>query len=50
MIKIYIPKNISIHNKKRNYDALTDRIDTMIEKKSKKFDELKSLLVKGYRR
>ena len=50
MLKIYIPKNIIIHNKKRNYDALMDRIDAMIEKKSKKIDEPKSVLVKGCRR
>jgi len=50
MLKIYIPKNIIIHNKKRNYDALMDRIDAMIEKKSKKIDEPKSVLVKGYKR
>ena len=49
MLKIYIPKNIIIHKKKRNYDELPYRADEMIQKKSKKFDELETLLVKGCR-
>jgi len=48
MLKIYIPKNIIIHNKKRNYKGPIPIIDVMKEKKSKNFDKLKTGLVKGY--
>jgi len=48
MLKIYIPKNIIKHNKKRNYDGLIPLTDIMIEKKSNNFDKLKTGPVKGY--
>jgi len=50
MLKIYNPKNIIMHNKKRNYEGLIPILGVMMEKKSKNFDELKTRLVKGYGR
>ena len=38
-----------MHYEKRNYEALKHWIDAKSEKRSKKFDELKTVLVKGYR-
>jgi hypothetical protein len=49
MLKIYIPKNIFIHKKKRNYELLNQAKGEMAGKISKKFDGLKALLVKGYK-